>query len=488
MAAEIVAFRIVGKTFGTALRETTAVIAVFLAAMSIGYWAGGRIGDRRPRLSTIVAVLMGAAVTLIVVPWADALISPQIAISSLNLSIHALVASTILFSIPTALFAMVSPIAIRLFATSASESGSTAGGISAISTAGSIAGSLATAYFLLDWLASISRTVMAISLGATATALMILLSSAVHATGSRLRRYALGAAVMGLMIIPTAAFVRSTSLERTLVTTSREWKVLYAGDSAYHHIVIRDRIGKYREMLIGLAIQSRMPVNDPYGPGGPYTDAFHIARLMRPDTRRILLIGLGGGTAPKQMTRYYDDATIDVVEIDPLIVDLSKRYFDVRESDRLRIHVGDGRTFLSRSNEKWDLILVDAYTTNRYGVTIPPNLVTREFFTEAQRHLNEGGILHFHCAFGRSALLASLQKTMASVFSFSLTTSGEILASDVSLMTSPQVLAERARQSQAGRLPHLQDYIAQLRPSAFPSDTLLLTDDYAPVDTLLQQR
>src|ERR1041385_8909885 len=115
MGAEIVAFRIVGKTFGTALRETTAVIAVFLAAMSIGYWAGGRIGDRRPRPSTIVAVLMAAAVTLIAVPWFDSLISPRIATSSINLSMHALVATALLFAIPTALFAMISPIAIRLF-------------------------------------------------------------------------------------------------------------------------------------------------------------------------------------------------------------------------------------------------------------------------------------------------------------------------------------------------------------------------------------
>ena len=488
MGAEIVAFRIVGKTFGTALRETTAVIAVFLAAMSIGYWAGGRIGDRRPRPSTIVAVLMAAAVTLIAVPWFDALISPRIATSSINLSMHALVATALLFAIPTALFAMISPIAIRLFATSTSHSGTTAGAISALSTAGSIAGSLATAYFLLDWLASINRTVIAISLAAAVTALAILLASAAQASGTALKRYALtAAAALILLVLPAATFVRSTTLEHALATTSRDWKILYAGDSAYHHVIVRDRIGKFRELTFGLMIQSRMWLHDPFGPGGSYTDAFHMTRLMRPNAHRILLIGLGGGTVPKQMTRYYDDTTIDVVEIDPLIVDLSKQYFQVRESDRLRIHVADGRTFLSRSNETWDSIFIDAYTTTRYGGTIPPNLVTKEFFTEAARHLNPGGVLHFHCVFSSTPLLPAIQKTMASVFRSCLTSSGEIIASDVPLLTSTDVMAERARHSSVAQLPNLQRYIAGLHPPAFDAKTPLLTDDYAPVDTLLRQ-
>ncbi|HEV3486264.1 MAG TPA: hypothetical protein VG106_12705, partial [Vicinamibacterales bacterium] len=68
MSLEIAAFRIIGKTFGSALRETTAVIAVFLAAMSVGYWAGGRVGDRWPRAGTLLASLLGAAALLLAVP------------------------------------------------------------------------------------------------------------------------------------------------------------------------------------------------------------------------------------------------------------------------------------------------------------------------------------------------------------------------------------------------------------------------------------
>jgi len=492
MAAEIVAFRIVGKTFGSALRETTAVIAVFLAAMSIGYWAGGRIGDRLPRPSTMVAVLMSAAATLIAVPWSDALLSPRIAASDINLSMHALVASALLFAVPTALFATVSPIAIRLFATGAAESGTTAGSISAISTAGSIAGSLLTAFFLLDWLASINRTVIAVSLAAAATALAILIASALRIAkenGSRplLRRYAVAVVAAIALMIPTAAFIRSTALDRSLLTIAPEWKLLFVGDSAYHRIVVRERMGKVRELTFGLGVQSRMLVGDPFGPGAAYSDSLHIARLMRPNLRRVLMIGLGGGTFAKQVTDYYPDTTIDVVDVDPMIADVARRYFQVRDSDRLRIHIADGRMFLSRSPDKWDLIVIDAYTTNRYGHTIPPHLATREFFEEAAKHLNDGGVLHYHCAFAASKLMPALEETIAGVLPSVLTAGGEILASRVPLLTQPDVLMARARGSRAGRLPNLAHYIAVLHSPSPPKGTLILRDDYAPVDTLLQQ-
>ena len=490
MAAEIVAFRIVGKTFGSALRETTAVIAIFLAAMSVGYWAGGRLGDRRPHPSTIIAMLMAAAATLIAIPWLDAFVSPYIATSAINLSMHALVATTLLFAIPTALFATVSPIAIRLFATSATESGSTAGSISAISTAGSIAGSLGTAYFLLDWLASINRTLIAVALVAAATALAMIGASALRvardgSSRGSLRGYSIAVAVAVSLLIASGMFVKSTALDRSLLTQSPEWKVLFAGDSAYHHILVRERAGRYRELTFGLNVQSRMTVNDPFGPGASYTDSFHIARLMRPALKRVLMIGLGGGTFAKQVTRYYDDTTIDVVDIDPMIVELAKRHFEVRESPRLRLHVGDGRTFLARSNEKWDLIVIDGYTTNRYGTTLPPHLVTQEFFIEAAKHLNDGGIVHFH-SFSRPKFLAALEKTMGSVFDSTLTTSGEVLASNVPLVTPLDVVLERARASQAASLPNLRHYVAELHPPPhLPAETVLLKDDYAPVDTLL---
>jgi spermidine synthase len=479
MALEVAAFRIIGKTFGAALRETTTVISVFLAAMSVGYWAGGRAGDRWPRATTLAAVLFGAAGTLLVVPWVDAVISPRIAASELPLFAHAFLATTVLFAFPTFLLAATSPIAIRLFTTSAGESGATAGSISAVSTVGSIAGSIATAFFLIDWLASIARTVLFVALGACATAVLVMICT------TRARRAAVTVSFAALLLILTTAFLRSSSLDRALLAPLPGMQVLFVGDSPYHRITVREH-PPLREMQFNVAIQSRMRINDHNGPGLGYIAAMHVGPLLRPGFRRVLLIGLGGATMPKQFLRFYPEATIDVVEIDPLVVEVARRWFAMPNDPRLRVHVADGRTFLTRSKEQWDLIVIDAYTTNRYGDTIPPHLTTREFFEEASRHLAANGIVHFHCTFSRSRLMPALEKTLRAVYPYLARTNGELLASRQPLELRPDALLALAQTSPAARLPFFTDALRAWTAVHVAADAPLLTDDYAPVDTLLR--
>ena len=486
MALEVAAFRMVGKTFGAALRETTAVIAVFLAAMSVGYWVGGRVADRRPRSTTLVATLAAAALSLLFVPQIDAALSPRIAASVLALSTHAFLAASILFVVPTVLLSATSPIAIRLFTTTTGHSGSTAGSISAISTAGSIAGTIVTAFLLIDWLGSITRTVLFVAAGTCATALVVVIASVRAERGSR-RALGVAGSVAVLMIVAAVLFFRSASLDAALLAPLPNARVVFAGDSPYHRIVVQDR-GPVREMKFNFLVQSQMTRSDPFGPGLAYTDTFHIAPLLRPRIRRILQIGLGGGTAARQFLRLYPDAVMDVVEVDPLVVDVAKRHFGVVPGERLRIHVADGRTFLTRSTERWDLILIDAYTTSRYGDTIPSHLTTREFFTAVADHLDAGGIAHFHCAFGGSKLFDSIHATMRRVFPHVVHTRGEILASSSPLILDRNELRERAQSSPAAGFPSFPSAVAALRSDPAPLDALVLTDDYAPVDTLLSGR
>ncbi|HVE70406.1 MAG TPA: fused MFS/spermidine synthase [Thermoanaerobaculia bacterium] len=474
MGLEVAAFRIIGKTFGSALRETTAVIAVFLAAMSVGYWAGGRVGDRWPRATTLVATLVAAASSLMFVPAIDAMLSPRIAGSSFALATHAFLATTILFAIPSLLLAATSPIAIRLFATTTGESGSTAGSISALSTAGSIAGSIVTAFLLIDWLASIARTVTVVAIATLATALIVLLAQRVRP------RYAFAAAGGLVAILAAGVFVR------TRVDAAGP-KPVFVGDSAYHHILVTDH-GPMRDLRFNVGVQSTMRRSDPFGPGLMYTDSFHIGRLLRPNAKRILVIGLGGGTAARQFPHYYPEVEVDVVDVDPVVVDVAQRYFGVKPSARLRLHTGDGRTFLKRATQKWDLIVLDAYSTNRYGDTLPPHLVTREFFRDVSARLSEDGVVHYHCAFGNSRLLGALHATMGSVFSNVLRTRGELLASHLPMIATKDVLRARAKGSQARRLPELPRLIEELSDAPPPRDAMVLTDDYAPVDTLLGRR
>lgn len=483
MALEVAAFRIIGKTFGSALRETTTVIAVFLAAMSIGYWAGGRAGDRWPRASTLVLTLLIAAASMLFVPQIDAALSPRIAASDLALATHAFLASAILFAIPTVLLAATSPIAVRLFTTSSGHSGSTAGSISAISTIGSIAGSIVTAFMLIDWLGSIMRTVTFVATATCATALAVVLV----ARRNEMQRRAVLAGLAAVLLIFAGSMFRSSWLEAAPPDEHTSGRVVYAGDSPYHRILVRDN-GPYRYLQFDVGRQTRMKRSDPYGAGLDYTDAFHIAPLFRPQIRRVLLIGLGGGTAAKQFSRLYPGAHVDVAEIDPKVVEVAQRFFAVEPGERLRIHVQDGRTFLARTDERWDLIVIDAYTTNRYGDTIPAHLTSREFFDLVGSRLTEGGIAHFHSAFTAPRFFNALLATMAASFDSVVYTDGEVLASNVPLIADQNTLLARARQSPAAHLPSLASAIRAIRTDLPSRNTVILTDDYAPVDTLLRGR
>ena len=478
MALEVAGFRIIGRTFGSALRETTTVIAVFLTAMAIGYSAGGRIGDRWPRVETLAMALLAAAATLLSIPSLDGAVTPFVASGS-NLSLHAFFATAILFSVPTFILATLSPIAVRLFARDTSHSGTVAGSIAALSTVGSVVGTVVTAFVLIDWIGSINLTVVALGMTCGILALAVMIASK-----SRVRAAVIAAAVV-VLLIGSLAFTRRLRWSGSLSNNTA--RVLFERDSPYHHVTVLERSDGARDLLIDRTMQSRLYVGDPNERGFEYEEYAHVLRLIRPQTRRALLIGLGGGTLARQFTRFYPDTSVDVVEIDPLIVAAAEEFFDVRPTERLRIHVADGRVFMKRETETFDLISVDAYTRGRYGSTIPPHLVTREFFQEASRRLSHGGFVRFHSYAPRASRFSrSLYRTMTSVFpSVIVLGETEIIASNTPMHVDEKDLKSRAGEIRK-RVPFIDARIATLNvPHPDPNGVPLLTDDYAPVDLLL---
>jgi spermidine synthase len=485
MALEVAGFRIIGRSFGSALRGTTTVIVVFLIAMSIGYSVGGWLADRWPRIEVLAAVLLVSAAFLLLIPHLDIVFTPRIASISLE-SFHAFLASLVLFSVPTMLLATVSPFAIRLFARDNLHSGRVAGAMSALSTVGSVAGSVLTAFVLIDWIGSIQLTVM--TLGTAVALLALTLSAFSWRHGSqRLVRIVMIAAV-GCILAGCFAFTRFATIHERV--TSDGTKMLFERDSPYHHLRVLDRPSGERDLIIDTTLQTRMYRNDPNERGLVYEEYAQIARLMRPGLKRLLLIGLGGGTVAKQFTAFYPDTNVDAVEIDPLVVTAAEKYFRVQESPRLRVHVGDGRVFMKAQSEPYDLISIDAYTRGRYGSTIPPHLVTREFFQEVKQHLTSQGLIHFHCYAPRDSpftrsLYGTIQSVFPSAFAFGET---EIIASVAPLQIDSSDLMSRAGYLRT-RLPFIDQRIATLRlPTPDSSGVPLLTDDDAPVDRLLRGR
>ena len=123
------------------------------------------------------------------------------------------------------------------------------------------------------------------------------------------------------------------------------------------------------------------------------------------------MIGLGGGSISTYYGRAMPDVHIDTVELDQRVIDVAKQYFALRETPRVRYIAADGRVFLNRSKDRYDLILLDAYR----GGYVPFHLLTREFYTLVKDRLTPGGAVAFNVHDG-TKLYHSTVRTLGEVF------------------------------------------------------------------------
>lgn len=166
-------------------------------------------------------------------------------------------------------------------------------------------------------------------------------------------------------------------------------KVLYEKDSAYNHITVsEDSKGRrYLQFDRSGALQSVVRPGRPLELELPYTQVAMVGLAFVPAPKRILVVGLGGGSMPMFLRAVLPDAHIDVVDIDPDVVAVARRYFGFREDDTLRVQVADARAFIESSGPAYELIFLDAYGPS----SIPEHLATREFLQAVRARLAEGG-------------------------------------------------------------------------------------------------
>lgn len=206
------------------------------------------------------------------------------------------------------------------------------------------------------------------------------------------------------------ALVAQAALARTDPT------VLYEKASAYNNtIVVTEEKNGLRTLRFGKggARQSVVKLGDPDYLALPYARSALVGLALSEDPRRILVVGLGGGTLPTFLRKYYPNAAIDVVDIDPEVVDVAKRFFGFREDELMKAHVDDGRRFIEKSRQSYDVIFLDAFGANG----IPAHLTTLEFLQAVRRAVTPGGVVVGN-VWGRGAnpLHDSMVRTYQEVF------------------------------------------------------------------------
>jgi spermidine synthase len=135
--------------------------------------------------------------------------------------------------------------------------------------------------------------------------------------------------------------------------------------------------------------QSAARLDDPGHLAIAYTQLFAVAFAFTPEPKRALMVGMGGGTFPRFLRARFPDLAIDVVDIDPVVVEVAKSHFGFREDERLRAYVDDGRRFVETRGRDYDTVFLDAYGSD----SIPFHLATREFMQSVRKTLVPGGVV-----------------------------------------------------------------------------------------------
>jgi len=166
--------------------------------------------------------------------------------------------------------------------------------------------------------------------------------------------------------------------------------LLYEKTSPYNKIVVTEDENGLRTLSFGDDVrQSVAKPGDPDHIELPYARAMPIGLAVVEEPKRILIVGLGGATIPNFLHKHYPRTMIDVVDIDPDVVVVAKKFFGFKEDPTIRAHVADGRKFIEQSRDRYDIIFLDAYGHDN----IPYHLATREFLQAARRALTPKGIV-----------------------------------------------------------------------------------------------
>ena len=489
LVIELVAGRVLAPHVGVSLYTWTSIIGVVLAGISAGAWAGGWLADRRPAPSTLGWLLFAAGVTAIAIAPATSLLAGDDGLlSTLGIArtlLQRVVAlSFLLFFLPAFFLGMISPVAVKLAVRDLATTGRTVGKIYAFSTLGSIAGTFVTGFWLV---AAFGTRSTLVGTGVVLIAAALLLG---YLVGRRGRIYS--------VLVVIAGVVYAYSQQKPPLPPRHD-PVLHAGigtvhfeESQYYTIrvartVREDNGSTINALHLDHLVHSYSDLEDPAFLEYDYLRSFNEvvrATAKRRADFRLLFIGGGGYTLPRLVEHDYPHARIDVAEIDPAVTRVARHWFGLSRNGRIRTINQDARWFAMRTTEEgaYDAIFIDAFN----DLSVPYHLTTLEMTRRLHELLRPDGVLVANVIddYGKGRFLASYVRTLQAVFGEGkvavVVETREDLRSERSTFVVVGARAAVPAFQAAHVLPQgeLQHYVKA-------RDSIVLTDDYAPVDNML---
>lgn len=477
MIFELIGSRVVAPYIGTSIYVFTSLIGVILASLSFGYYYGGKLVDLRPNKEPLAFVILFSALAIIATTAIKDLVSALVFFTHFPIEIKSVVISVVLFAPASFFLGIVSPYAVRLRIKDVEKSGGTSGNLYAISTLGSIVGTFGAGFYLIPHFGSFFSLIL-----------------------------------ISVILVLTAFFLLSKKIYDFI--KKHIFKVLFlslAFGSFYYFVNITKSAGiiddvntEYNRILImkGVDQETKKPtiylVTDPYGTQAGvfadgddslvfgYTKFFKIIELLKPEAKSALVYGGAAYTYPRDFLKNFPEAIIDVVEIDPGMTKVAKKYFRLVDDPRMNIFHEDGRVFINNTKSKYDVVFIDAF--NSFS-SIPFQLTTIEFIKKNKEALNKDGIILVNLISSiegengkfLNAEYATYSKVFKYVKIFALGPSVDPKSSQniILLATDSEQIA--TFQNVKNNLK-FEEYAKKLWLKPIFEEMPVLTDDYAPVE------
>lgn len=488
MALEMTGSRFLTPFFGNSVFTWASIISMVLLALAIGYFFGGNFAEKKPQATSIAyIILLAAFFTLFIPVYFEALFKfiykniPDIRLGGF------LGALSILF-LPLSLMGIYSPYSVKLGMKYSNSPGKVSGTIYAISTIGSIVGTLGVTFFLIPNIGS-NAIAESLSFIAFLSACSLFFLQFKNKDKRTFKKTPIILSLSAYIIV-FMFMVFSSEIKNLLGIEQKKNKyIIEEIESNYNHIIIKQKgeyismsfsryKSKYTESKINIFNDDELPVS--------YTQTMLVSLAYTDNPKKILMIGVGGGMITKHIHKYIPQINITGVELDEKVLAMAKKYFKLEEDSSYKIVIQDGRLFLNNTNKLYDIIMVDAYK----GGYIPFHLCTREFYSLVKNHLTKKGIVALNLHSG-SKLYPRIIKTLKDVFEnvdlYKSKTSSNIIAiASISKQKKSDELMKNAQilQNKYKFYYDLSEFISLKVEAPSLKKKEVLTDDFAPINYL----
>ncbi len=474
MIFELVGSRILAPYFGNSIFVWTSLIGIILGSLSLGYYLGGKLADKKTDYKIFSLIIFCAAVFIALSALLKSLILESLTANLVNLRLMSVVASLELFALPSVFLGMVSPYAVKLKIADLKTSGATVGNLYAISTIGSIFGTFLGGFYLLSIFGS-TLIIYILSLTLIMTSLLVF--------ARNFFKTKIASLALLLILITAQLYQAKLNLNNGIVDI----------DTQYNRVQIYNAIEaktgqKIKMMRINGGYDSAMYLkNDELV--FDYTKYFRLINYFKSDFKKTLMIGGAGYSIPKDYLKNNPMAQMDVVELDPALTGLARKYFNLKDDPRLKIYHEDGRTYLNRSVELYDAVFIDAFTSL---YSVPYQLATKQAVQNVYKSLNDNGVVIVNII---SAIEGDKGKFLRAEYATYMEIFPQVYILPVAYKEDGQEIQNIILVAiKSDRRPDFKsdnqeyaEYLSHLWTKNIANDISILIDDLAPVDNYINE-